>query len=197
MLDEAIQGDWTARRTSLTPLTKFTWSGALTGADDWEAAATRHFETVFCHADFTQNRETAESMWEDAASRRTGVCREVTVEELREIASAWKAGLTSGPDGVTYEAVRELLAREPWGTWLSAQFTRVLAAGRLPPTWAESLTVLLPRLPQPGGWKDTRPITLSSVMLKILAQILQHRLGTGLRQPSRIQYAIRGSSRQK
>ena len=33
--------------------------------------------------------------------------------------------------------------------------------------------------------------------LKILAQILQHRLGAGLRQPSRIQYAIRGSSRQK
>ena len=124
------------------------------------------FEPVFYHADATQVREIEMGIWEEVREACTGGFREVTVTELLEVSRAWKPGKTSGPNGVTYEALRAILEHEPWGAWLAGMFSRVLHAGVLPREWARSLTVLLPKTAQPGGWRETRPIMLLSVVLK-------------------------------
>ena len=85
-----------------------------------------------------------------------------------------------------------MLEHEGWTQWLCRLLTGALTTGRVPGERAKSATVLLPKRLQPAGWHETRPITLSSVILKTLAQLLQLRTGSTLRQPSSIQFAIRG-----
>ena len=94
-------------------------------------------------------------------SQREGSPREVTVQELREVSQAWRPGRTSGPDGITYEALKAILDWEEWGDWLRGHFNSVLCTGELPPAWGHSLTVLLPKTAQPGAWKDTRLIRVA------------------------------------
>ena len=108
------------------------------------------------------------------------------------MAAAWKPGRTTGPDGVSYEALRTLLEHEDWAWWLSRLFTGALETGSVPGEWTSSATVLLPKKPQPSVWQQTRPITLSAVVLKTLAQHLQLRAGGALRGPSSIQFSVSG-----
>ena len=60
----------------------------------------------------------------------TGGIQEVTVDELLLVAQAWKPGRTSGPDGITYEALRLILENAEWGAWLCTFFNGVLRTGR-------------------------------------------------------------------
>jgi hypothetical protein len=150
-LDDAIMGDWTARRTAMAPRTKLAWDSALTAQDDWADTAIAHFESVFFHADENEVREFEKGIWGEVREKCRGAVREVTVEELMEVSRAWKSGKTSGPDGITYEALRAILEHPAWGTWLAGMFTGVLREGRLPAAWAKSMTVLLPKTSQPGG----------------------------------------------
>ena len=108
----------------------------------------------------------------------TGEPQPITKEELLAAATAWQPGKTTGPDGISYESLRAILERDDWAEWLCELFTGALRHGEIPPQWTRSLTVLLPKRPLPLVWGDTRPITLSSVVLKVMAQILQRRLET-------------------
>ena len=51
-------------------------------------------------------------------------------------------------------------------------FNRVLQEGKVPPTWLQSVTTLLPKVPRPLQWAQTRPITLTNTLGKWLSQIL-------------------------
>ena len=68
----------------------------------------------------------------------------------------------------------------------------MLYKGAIHSTVGRGLTVLLPKISEPTQWGDCRPITLSSTMLKLLAQLLLGRGGTQLQQGGRLQWSRTG-----
>ena len=63
----------------------------------------------------------------------------------------------------------------PKKTRILEAFNDALYTGKASPDMLQGLTVLLPKAMIPKAWGDTRPITLSSSLLKWLAQLLLHR----------------------
>ncbi|CAE7237853.1 unnamed protein product, partial [Symbiodinium necroappetens] len=64
-----------------------------------------------------------------------------------------------------------------------------LYTGTLPAAVEKGLTVLLPKEVQPKGWGETRPITLSSTVLKAIAQLLLRRCAYTLQPLNTLQWA--------
>ncbi|OLQ01001.1 hypothetical protein AK812_SmicGene16314 [Symbiodinium microadriaticum] len=69
----------------------------------------------------------------------------------------------------------------------------MLYVGKIPSGIEEGITVLLPKIPSPLEWGETRPITLSSTFLKWAAQLLLSRAGDQLREGGEgLQWARKG-----
>ena len=64
--------------------------------------------------------------------------------------------------------------------------------GKLPPSVTAGASVLLPKTARPASWSDTRPITLSSAILKWLAQLLLLRGSPLLQEVCQRQWASKG-----
>ena len=70
------------------------------------------------------------------------------------------------------------------------EFNDALYKGRAPIATKKSLTILLPKERQPVDWGQTRPLTLSSSMLKWQAQLLLvGRIGEAVMKDARHQFA--------
>ena len=96
------------------------------------------------------------------------------VSRARKLATAtWKRGKATGPDGIAHEALTAMMGDDSWKQRMQYLLNDFLYRGALPPQVAAGVTVLLPKTPgSPAGWGDTRPITLSSAVLKWFAQLL-------------------------
>ena len=93
-------------------------------------------------------------------------------KEFHNVTWTWGKHKSAGPGGVSYEALRALIAHDAkWKLRLLDVFSDALYMAHLPSSSA-SLTVLLAKTLQPSTWGQTRPITLSSVMLKVFSQLL-------------------------
>ena len=87
----------------------------------------------------------------------------------------WKNHKATGPDGIALEALRLMFDHPRWQPKLSELLNDSLYRGTLPPEAAKGASVLLPKCVLPATWSDTRPITLSSAILKWISQLLLHR----------------------
>ena len=88
------------------------------------------------------------------------------------------------------EREREDLA---WGERIREMLSDMLYVGKIPSGIEEGITVLLPKIPSPLEWGETRPITLSSTFLKWAAQLLLSRAGDQLREGGEgLQWARKG-----
>ena len=76
---------------------------------------------------------------------------------------------------MAHEALLYLLDHPKGNARIREAFNDALYTGKAPPDMLQGLTVLLPKTMAPKAWGDTRPITLSSSLLKWLAQLLLHR----------------------
>ena len=105
----------------------------------------------------------------------------------------WKAGTSTGPDGVAPEALQALHQDPHWRQTLLEEFNDALYKGRLPIIMVkESITVLLPKEAQPKEWSSTRPITLSTSCLKWQSQLILARANEHVLSGCRWQYAQPG-----
>ena len=115
-----------------------------------------------------------------------------TAEEIALTATTRKKGKSTGPDGVSYEAMKGILAEgEQWSNQMADMYSDALYKGCLPNT-ADSITTLLAKKTLPQTWGDTRPITLSCTALKVLAQLLLEGARGDLVDPTGMQWSERG-----
>ena len=64
-----------------------------------------------------------------------------STEELRDAMAKWKAGKSTGPDGVSLEALKYMGCHDKWELALKEQFNQALYKGRLPESLKASTTL--------------------------------------------------------
>lgn len=100
---------------------------------------------------------------------RSDVVRPVTVEEVKRAIP--RSPTAPGPDGVPLRAV----ARTP-DVILAIVFNLFLLAGDVPSYLKEARVVFIPKTTRPANPGDYRPISVSSVLLRVYHRILACRL---------------------
>ncbi|CAE7450816.1 pol [Symbiodinium microadriaticum] len=186
--------DWGAYRALKRSSKPSQWDNYLREREQWREEAQKHFKDIFAKID--QNTE--EGQWGDEVEKLRQRCKRTpwvpfTEMELRITMQSWQWGKATGIDGIAHEALLYLLEHPAGKARLMEIFNDALYTGKLPPDMLKGLTVLLPKTMMPQSWGDTRPITLSSALLKWLAQLLLHRGRRYLDAGNKHQWAKPGS----
>ena len=193
-IHKASQADWKAKRTVDRTTARRGWEHTLLHDPRWQRQLTRHFTSIFCKA--PPQRTASRLQCTRLALARA--CKHTTWQPFSEsdllLATAtWKRGKATGPDGIAHEALTAMMGDDSWKQRMQYLLNDFLYRGALPPQVAAGVTVLLPKTPgSPAGWGDTRPITLSSAVLKWFAQLLLLRGGRQLQEGDAHQWARRG-----
>ena len=104
----------------------------------------------------------------------------ITVEEVAK-ALKGKSDRARGPDGVPHKWLRELGA-----TKLAVLYNGVFCTSKIPDSWREARTVLIPKKDEPKGPADYRPITIGSYFYRAYTTVLGGRISESI-QPSQRQ----------
>ena len=170
------------------------WEAKITDDPDWKESLLIHFKGIFAKEDPSAVRRTAKALHDQLTKQ----CKVVAwnpfrEDELRPIMAKWKNNKSTGTDRISLEAVRYIsLTRGGLGRllWL---LNDILYVSKLPPGLDDGLAILLPKVPAPQDFTDTRPITLSNILLKTLAQLLLRRGLPLLRPIGTLQFCKTGS----
>ena len=103
----------------------------------------------------------------------------------------WKNGKSCGLDAISHEALKILLDNDYWRGKLRELFSDMLYVGKLQEAVERGITVLLAKGQAPKDWGETRPITLSSTLLKTYSQLIIHRAAHLVQEPARLQWSRR------
>ncbi|CAE7528629.1 unnamed protein product [Symbiodinium sp. CCMP2592] len=165
--------DWPAYRAQQRHTSKGDWIALLLDAHDWQSALLDHFSAIFAKADGDAKATAFKRMHHQltTACKHTA-WRPFTRQELLIVSSRWGKHKSTGVDNIAHEALQLLILHPIWGERVLAMLNEALYVGKLPALVERGLTILLPKGGCPTGWSDTRPITLSSAVLKTIAQLL-------------------------
>ena len=185
--------DWNVKKVLVETSRDHSWEMALTEKDDWKTTLRLHFEGIF----HKQKPGEVATRIKIIMHRLSYLCKNTpwkpfTMEDLYAIRLKWKNGKSCGPDMVSHEALKAMLPHPVWGERLRELFNDMLYTARITENMEASVTVLLAKVTQPTEWGDTRPITLSSVLLKSFGQLLLRRSGDVIQTPARLQWCRRG-----
>ena len=159
---------------------------------DWEQAMQKHFQGIFAKQRAEKVRAAMQNIWDQLTRACKNRWRPFSHEQLMLRTNAWSGGKCTGPDGVSYEALRAMVLHERWEPRIREEFSDALYLGRCSQLIKKSVTILLPKETQPREWGQTRPITLSSSLLKWQAQLLLGRVGEAIMAMARYQIARPG-----
>ncbi|CAE7778272.1 unnamed protein product [Symbiodinium sp. CCMP2456] len=109
------------------------------------------------------------------------------VVTFNEASGLWKNGRACGPDMVSHEAMKAMLQHATWGEMMRELFNDMLYTARIPQSIERGVSILLAKTDSPSDWTETRPITLSSSLLKAFSQLLLLRAGGDVMTPARLQ----------
>ncbi|CAE7335627.1 pol [Symbiodinium natans] len=100
----------------------------------------------------------------------------ITHEDLVACIQEMKRGVSGGLDGVTYEGLLQIALMDTQHK-LAGYLTDILQ-GRLalPSSWSHGKITLMPKVSQPQGAKDLRPICLTPCLGKVFSKILMRRV---------------------
>ena len=190
----ASQVDWYAYRTLSYVHRREGWHHKLVDAGDWKQTMTKHFEGIFAKAPKSRTaRLLGDTRRALALLCKITPWRPFTLDDLKVATVKWKSGKSTEPDAITHEILRYLLNDNRWGFRLTRMMNDFLYKGELPLEVLKGITVLLPKtLEDPTTWGDTRPITLSSSILKWFSQLLLKRCGGKIQDGAPYQWACRG-----
>ncbi|CAE7244978.1 unnamed protein product [Symbiodinium sp. CCMP2592] len=170
-----------------------TWELHLIDDDNWKQALQDHFEKIF----FKQKQIIVTATIRGIMHQLEIMCKHTpwkpfTMEELIAVKVKWKNGKSCGPDMVSHEALKAMLPHPTWGNRLLELFNDMLYTCRIVASVETGVTILLAKTSQPKDWSETRPITLSSVLLKTFGQLVLQRSGDAIQTPARLQWCRRG-----
>ncbi|OLP99227.1 Retrovirus-related Pol polyprotein from type-1 retrotransposable element R2 [Symbiodinium microadriaticum] len=192
--ERAANLDWRALRSIQQPSTHRGWQLQLTDDANWQSTLQQHFKSIFAKpvppAAQARRGELRQAL---RAKCKTTPWIPFSLGELHHTSHKWAHNRSTGPDGVSHEAAQLLLLDPEWGERIRELLSDMLYRGAVPQAIEQGITVLLPKIPRPLAWGDTRPITLSSTFLKWAAQLLLHRAGEKVRHGGvGLQWARRG-----
>ena len=191
---QASQANWGAYRAIQQTKARVGWQHALMDDARWQANLTDHFRGIFAKAPAQRTRRRLH----DTRQALTKLCkhtqwRPFTGDELQLATRTWQRNKATGPDAITHELLQQLIQVPAWGTRIVHMLNDFLYKGELPAPVQQGMTILLPKtVGDPTTWGDTRPITLSSAILKWFAQLLLLRGGGRLMDHAPLQWAGRG-----
>ena len=175
---EASQLSWGAFRSlQQHKQRKQGWQLPLLDPGDWETRLRTHFRGIFNKIPTPEVERGMQHIRRglEQLCKRTP-WRPFSPGEVSIAVSRWSKNKSCGPDGISHEAVQAMLQHPQWESIILSELNDMLYKGAIHSTVGKGLTVLLPKISEPTQWGDCRPITLSSTMLKLLAQLL---LGRG------------------
>ncbi|CAE7744136.1 unnamed protein product [Symbiodinium sp. CCMP2592] len=185
--------DWGMKKALVEQSRDHSWELNLTDSDQWKQELRDHFEKIF----HRQKQVVVTAKIRGIMKKLEYRCKNTkwipfTLEDLNEVKVKWKNGRSCGPDQVSHEALKAMLPHPIWGNRLLALFNDMLYTCRLVESIEAGATILLAKTSQPQNWGETRPITLSSVLLKTFGQLLLQRAGETIQAPARLQWCRRG-----
>ena len=133
-------------------------SEELTTQPEWEKAMKQHFQGIFAKKQPEEVQGKLRNIWDQL----TRTCKQTrwrpfSREELAACAEAWAFGKSTGPDGISYEALRVMRMHESWEPRIREQFNDALYKGRCDQLDKKSATILIPKEMQPKEWGGPDP----------------------------------------
>ncbi|CAE7913948.1 unnamed protein product [Symbiodinium necroappetens] len=179
----AGSSDWNALRSLKDKQANTNWAAKLLDDPAWSGKLSAHMSSIFCKAPLAQTRGAMQPLL-DEVTRQCKVTpwKPFSESEMRITMAKWQNHKATGPDGIALEALKLMFDDDVWRPWIAELLNDSLYRGALPPSATTGASVLLPKCLLPADWSDTRPITLSSAVLKWISQLLLHR-GVPLLQP--------------
>ena len=176
MVVRAGNRDWNALRSLEEKQANTNWAAKLLDNPNWSEQLQKHMSSIFHRADPANTRKAMVALISEVALRCKHVpWRPFTESEMRITMAKWQNRKATGPDGIALEALRFMFEDDEWRPKIAEMLNDSLYRGALPRWATEGASVLLPKCVQPHNWSDTRPITLSSAVLKWTSQLLLHR----------------------
>ena len=193
LLQEVLRNNWHALQAAKRSRKPTMRVGNLTEEEGWQKRMKTHFESIFKQQEQGAVRRGVQAAWKRMERR----CKEVpwepfTCEELAAAMAKWKGGKSTGPDGISFEALKILYRDDQWKYAILQELNDALYKGRLPRSAKDSVTVLIPKEPAPKQWSATRPITLSTSCLKWQSQLILARTTEHIFRGAHWQYAQPG-----
>ncbi|CAE7889846.1 CPK2, partial [Symbiodinium necroappetens] len=174
--EAASKQDWRSYRAQKHLLRTREWEHYLLDDANWQGTLKHHFEGIFYKEDPSQvTLQITEMRRELARLCKVTPWHPFTLEELQVTEGRWPRRKAAGPDGIIHEALSQLLRDDTWMHRIVYLINDIFYKGTLPELLEKGVTVLLPKTATPDGWPDTRPITISSAILKWIAQLVLRR----------------------
>ena len=192
MFDKAGRGFWHSKKTVDRDGHTSAWELRLQDDESWRQTLVQHFEGIFkCRP-----RAEVDLRFRAILENLTKACKHspwqpFRDDELRAVRKRWKNGKSCGLDAISREALKILLDNDYWQGKLRELFSDMLYVGKLQEAVERGITVLLAKGQAPKDWGETRPITLSSTLLKTYSQLIIHRAAHLVQEPARLQWSRR------
>ena len=149
------------------------WAAKLLDDPNWADKLQKRMSSIFQSALPEHTRSTMQALLAEVTLRCKYVkWRPFSEAEMRITMAKRQNHKTTGPDGIALEARKVI---DTWRPILAELLNDSLHRGCLPRWATEGASVLLPKCLQPLNWSDTRPITISSAVVKWTWQLLLRR----------------------
>ena len=190
---DAACGYWSSKRALERRTHDKSWELNLVDDDNGRDHLKQHFKNIFRKQDRNKvDRGISVVLHNLSLACKHCRWRPFEPNELQALQRRWKNGKACGMDMVSHEALKTLTLDEGWQPKLLSLFNDMFYTCRIPESVERGITVLLVKAATTKSWGDTRPITLSSTILKSFSQLILGRAAGAVEQHGRLQWARRG-----
>ena len=193
MLAKAGRGFWRSTKVVDRDGHTSAWEPGLREDERWRTTLVKHLKGIFNK----RPRLQVDLKFQEIHARLSSLCKHhpwkpfSDDELLRTVRKRWKNGKSCGLGSVSHEALKIILEDGHWRGKLRELFSDMLYVGKLQEAIERGITVLLAKGEAPSCWGDTRPITLSSTLLKTFSQLVILRTAHLVQEPARLQWSRR------
>ena len=177
ILDRARTGDFAAISHLRRSAAQTKVAGSYIQARGGQDAATKELKDFYDSKYDTKGPGPSPALITALCDRhQTASPNPFSLEEVRTALQGAKTGTAAGSDGVTYEALLAFVASDKAFQLVNLLNSYFSGARPIPPHWKRGSICLLPKVSQPGGPADLRPIALTPCLCKIYSKLLLNRL---------------------